>query len=181
MTGKERKPDYGGIDSRELEEFLKEADTVAQVLRGHLAVEAVLTEALTTKMHLPQELRDMRLSFARKVQLATALGLIPDFEKPSFMALNAMRNSLAHQYHYVVTKEDADKLVSALPEQWRLFDAVAEVLQQETLSGTLTVGILVVYTMAQFAVERVLDEHAAAKRLREVLDRSKARSAREAL
>jgi hypothetical protein len=159
---------FAGIHQSELAEYLTDADPTSQVLKGHLAVEAVLGEALDVRMELPAELRRMKLSFARKVSLSVALGILSQDEANAFQALNGIRNSLAHEYHYTISDSDAESLLGALPAWWQESEVVKE-QRAGDLGKKLRLGLLVIYTMAGRAVERELDLRRSQKRLADVV------------
>jgi hypothetical protein len=166
--------EFGGIKASELVAVLNSSDKLGQVLKGHLAVEAVLGTALSTKMALPQAFQRMRLSFARKVQLAVALGLVPGADEAAFVVLNALRNALAHDCHCNISKKDGERLIRALSKAWREAPPVVEYVERG-LDDLLIIGIIVLHAIASKAVEAAIDENEGRVRLRESLDTVKAR------
>ncbi|WP_315724116.1 MULTISPECIES: hypothetical protein [unclassified Bradyrhizobium] len=77
------------------------------VLRGHLHLEAVLNEILFRK-NVSESRRSM---FANKVRAAFEEGCIDEKLKGALLAINRLRNKLAHELHFRVTFDDAFTLV----------------------------------------------------------------------
>jgi hypothetical protein len=161
--------DFGGIKRGELAQLLDSSDALGQILKGHLAVESVLGDALGTKAAQPKAFERLRLSFVRKVQLSVALGLLGESDEASFMVLNGIRNSLAHDYHYNISQSDAERLIESLPEAWQKVPPVVECVEKGTIKDLLFIGILVVYTIACKAVEAAIAEKEAFEDLRQAL------------
>lgn len=154
-----------GVTPDEVGSFVDSKDSLGGVLRAHLAVESVLGAALSTQILNAGALDEMRLTFANKVQLAVALGIVSPHERSEFMALNRLRNKLAHDYHYAVTLEDCEILIAAMPTEMRNSDAVQEYVSKGTVRDLLFVSLLVALVLANFAVERALAEKAGMHRL----------------
>jgi hypothetical protein len=57
-----------------------------------------------------------RMSFATKVQIASALGLMPASLAKSLMILNALRNKVAHKLDYKFSDADKRSFFDNLPE-----------------------------------------------------------------
>lgn len=83
------------------------------VLRGHLHIEALMDEIIRRSFVCPTALDDYRQSFFVKVKLLRALGLIDEKLEQVLLALNSLRNKVAHRLHFVVTFDDAFSLVKS--------------------------------------------------------------------
>lgn len=78
------------------EHLSEESSRLEIVLRGHLWVESVMNGLIEAKLRYPDALEIDRLSFANKVSLAHALGVIPPGDVGWFRKLGKLRNRLAH-------------------------------------------------------------------------------------
>jgi uncharacterized Rmd1/YagE family protein len=94
-----------GVHERNLERFteqMSQVDALALVvLKGHLLLEEQLERILGTFVFHPEHLEAARLSFAQKVSLARSISL-DEHENSMWeliLAVNAMRNELAHALH----------------------------------------------------------------------------------
>lgn len=91
-------------------------DAVAVLLKGHLWVESALTDLIRADLELPDEWPDLqRLSFPSKVGLARAQGALY-LGSELLLALNRVRNRLAHDVAYEVDDTTATALLNAFPK-----------------------------------------------------------------
>lgn len=90
-----------------------EPNRLAAFLKGHLWVEQGLNTNLKAQFARPDAINIERESFARKVNLAAALGL-RQYWCDSLIAMNTVRNRLAHDLHREVSPEDAKAIVNPL-------------------------------------------------------------------
>ena len=81
------------------------------VLRGHLLIEALLNEIIQRSFEYPNAIRDLRQSFFTKVKMLRAVNRIGDGEQRVLLAVNSLRNKMAHQLHFKVTFSDSFDLV----------------------------------------------------------------------
>lgn len=115
---------------RALADALKSEDDLGKVIRGHIHVEHELQQVIFFAAPRPDQL-PRRQRFTDKIQLASVLGLNPDFAKP-LNAANDLRNDFAHRLDTKLTKEVASKLIAALsPAMKERFDT----LLTNTISG----------------------------------------------
>ncbi len=104
------------MDLEVLRRHLSSDDTVAVLLKGHLWVESALTDLIRADLQLPDEWPDLhRLSFPSKVALARAQGALYLGSEP-LLALNLVRNRLAHDVAYEVDDTTAAALLNAFPK-----------------------------------------------------------------
>lgn len=89
------------------------------VLRGHLWVESVLNGLIESKLAHPDALDIDRLSFANKVSLAHALGVLPPGDVGWFRKLGKLRNRLAHTLGGEPTDQELEELETALSSDTR--------------------------------------------------------------
>ncbi len=78
------------------------------LLRGHLHIEAVLNEILVRK----NVAKNRRRMFANKVHAAFKEGCIDEDLKVALLAINMLRNKLAHELRFQITFDDAFKLAT---------------------------------------------------------------------
>lgn len=102
------------FDEDRLREHLK-GDQFQQVLHGHLYFDHVLTALLTEEFKNPKAVDLTRTSFAQKLSLVDALGLLPHDLVPGIAALNRLRNRLAHNLNATIGESELTKLRTALP------------------------------------------------------------------
>jgi hypothetical protein len=88
---------FDDLDQHAMEQLVFGDGAISPVLRGHLFVERVLVELISRSLKRPSVLfaKD-RMSFATKVDLASAMGLLTDEYVSAFKALNNIRNEYAH-------------------------------------------------------------------------------------
>jgi hypothetical protein len=94
-------------------------DVLGAVLRGHLYVEFELIRLIEAFFVEPSAIDLTRVSFPVKVDLAMAMGILPEEERPALMFLNRLRNKLAHNLEATVTEEEERALLNALTPEMR--------------------------------------------------------------
>ena len=97
----------------ELEVALASDDPLVVILRGMIGIEARLDAGLNERLQPGHKLEVESLSFALKVDLGIALGLLPPDVRPVLTVLNANRNKFAHGWKASFTKQDARDLVNS--------------------------------------------------------------------
>lgn len=106
-------------------QVMQEAHRLALVLKGHLWLEACVNRALEVSFHDSTRLALERESFARKVNLAVALHAIPRDADRFLLAVNRLRNAIAHQLDREVTSEDVAQLKASIEGHLRvMYDEV---------------------------------------------------------
>ena len=93
--------------------FISESATeeLHLVLRGHLHLEAMLNEIIRKSFAYPPPVEKLGLGFFQKVKLLRAVERIDERLERLLLAINSLRNKIAHQIHFTVTFSDAFKLV----------------------------------------------------------------------
>ncbi|MGD0590822.1 MAG: hypothetical protein ABSA44_08495 [Bacteroidota bacterium] len=81
-------------------------DILAFLIRGHLYCEASLTELLSQHLKNKTEINIDRLDYSVKINLCSALGLIPVMLKPGLQHLGVIRNKYVHNLNYSATEQD---------------------------------------------------------------------------
>jgi hypothetical protein len=104
---------------KRLERFFQHVlvdDPLSLVIRGHIYIESALIKLMEQGVPRPEAIDFARLNFPTKINLAVALGLLSEEEKPGYLALNKLRNKLAHDVEIEVGSDDEDALLRALNE-----------------------------------------------------------------
>jgi hypothetical protein len=99
----------GAVGERLQVLIAQDDDPVSLVLHAHLFIEQCLEETIKRHIARPEALQT-GFRFNQKVELAEALEVLrPEFS-PAFKAINALRNKVAHEFGYLPTGEDIQKL-----------------------------------------------------------------------
>ncbi|WP_305999015.1 hypothetical protein [Blastococcus carthaginiensis] len=86
------------------------------LLKGHLWIETALVDLIRADLELPDEWRELeRLPFPSKVALARAQGTLHLGGEP-LLALNAVRNKLAHNLEFEVDSAALARMLKAFPK-----------------------------------------------------------------
>jgi hypothetical protein len=80
-------------------------------IRGHLHIEALLSEIIDRVYEEPQALADLGSMFYRKVKLVRARGKISKPMEELLLEINRLRNKLAHRLEYNLNFDDSFELV----------------------------------------------------------------------
>lgn len=120
-------PSDAELGAQVLEEFANE-DTRTALIRAHAYVDSSLRHLIRECLPEPRALDIERISFALKVQLAIALGIVPTDFEPPLKKLNSLRNKIAHQVKADITDTDAKNLFgcfsledrTAMDNDWNL-------------------------------------------------------------
>ena len=101
-------------DSPNIIRFITETndDNFQKFMRGHLYLEALLGEIIERSFSTPAALDRVAAMFFNKVKLVRALGRLDDREEELLLAVNAVRNKLAHKLEFSLTFETAFALLS---------------------------------------------------------------------
>lgn len=95
------------LDSFEnLLETLKTEDEIGKVIRTHIHFENAINHFLFIALEKPQNLKNVKLDYYGKINLAACLGLPEDIIKP-LISIGKIRNSFAHNLD---NKIDTDKI-----------------------------------------------------------------------
>lgn len=98
-------------------------DQIGNIMRCHLFAESLLEELIRIGVGANAEaVLGVRLTFAQKLGIVSGMELsedwpiLPDFIVGSLRRLNALRNSLAHQFRYEISEEDVRDLFLGLED-----------------------------------------------------------------
>lgn len=116
MSGGGRRAERSHRDLEVLAAHLSSDDATAVLLKGHLWIESALIDLIRADLELPDEWRELkRLPFPSKVALARAQGPLYLGSEP-LLALNAIRNKLAHEVVFEVDSASAAAILKAFPK-----------------------------------------------------------------
>jgi hypothetical protein len=161
---------------------LRGDESLQFVIRAHLRAEQLLFAMLAEGLKNPSIIDLDRLSFSTKARLAVAMGLMGQDVLPPLIALNALRNNFAHKVDYQFADTDKADLLNAMPSYVAKVTLSADgegndnyTRENVPLERILRVLVCLIEARRQDFVESKKAEEAALNRLREVLDRGKAR------
>ncbi len=96
-------------------DFLESMDDSQQaLLKGTIVIEDMLKALISERLEVPEAINFEQLSFNSRVQLAVALGVLPQESIKAYKALYNARSRHAHSLHDPVSVEDIFKLASKL-------------------------------------------------------------------
>ena len=130
------------------EQFMKHLemeDPLSVVLRGLLYIEGAVRAVIATALPRPDALSIDRLDFPTKVRLMLALSILDESDVAPLLAMNALRNRLAHQLGTNATDEDVQAIVRSLsPTQKAMYDSQSQANSTFPDNLRLVVAVLVV-------------------------------------
>lgn len=104
------------IDLDLYSEHMRGRGIVEVLLRGHLWVEQFLMALIEAEVANPAPLSMDRMTFANKLNLAEALGLLSSGDAKTIRILNKMRNRLAHDLEGEPGQEELSALEASLSD-----------------------------------------------------------------
>ena len=101
-----------GVDHRNIIKFISEPtdENFQLFIRGHLYLEALLSEIIERTYKEPKALTDLAAMFYRKVKLVRATGRISKTLENLLLEINKVRNKLAHKLEFTLSFNDAFQL-----------------------------------------------------------------------
>jgi len=85
---------------------------LSQFIRGHLYIEFALNKIIEKSFQFPNELETIANTFFRKVKILVSIGRLSKEMETLILAINTIRNILAHGLDYEITFEKAFELVN---------------------------------------------------------------------
>jgi hypothetical protein len=110
------------------EYLLQPSPEMVLVLRGHLLLEGLMEEAIAERSRSLRgqphilDIESRTLGFERKVRIAAGFAVVSEKQAKTLLALNTLRNNLAHQ-PYAITAQD----IAALKQHAKLDNVSAPV------------------------------------------------------
>jgi hypothetical protein len=105
------KATFDDLDERSVRLLIFDDKEIFPILKGHLIVERILDTLIDRNLKHPTRLRtNRRLTFELKLDLARALGALPEYYVSPITALNKIRNQIAHVEGHEVTISELKRL-----------------------------------------------------------------------
>jgi len=124
-------------------------DRFSQILHAHLHMDHVIGLILLEEFKRKDAIDLDRMSFSQKLQLISALALVPEDFVPPVRLINTMRNRLAHDLNCQISDHDVSTLFSKLPR--KLQSSVIESEKQNSKCDRLIVIIVhILYAAENF-------------------------------
>jgi hypothetical protein len=133
-------------DTKRFQAHLLETDLLGVVVRGHLFIEAKLTGLIEFALKKPEALKLRKKSFALKVELAIATGVIEETYRNPLTLLGRLRNKFSHDVDYKLTTAECEAFFKALPALPTTRQAQLEAGSGEE-GGALRAAITVLYAV----------------------------------
>jgi len=140
----------------ELLTVLNVPDPLTLMIRGHQCVERVLNLAISETLAEPHALEIERQTFAFKIDLAVAIGLVPKDERPAFVKVNRLRNDFAHNLQAAFTADAARELYRSFSPRLR-HTLGKELSEFESALHLLSACLAVLYVGLSHKVQETRD------------------------
>jgi hypothetical protein len=102
---------FDDLDAHTTGLLVFDAPEISAILRGHLLVERVVEALISQEMSSPDRFfKNQRVSFEMKIDLASALGVLPETHVSAAKAINKIRNSYAHNEEHKLTMGELNSL-----------------------------------------------------------------------
>jgi hypothetical protein len=154
------------FDLDALAAHLPRGDDFAAAIRGHLYLEHILMTFIQSALQRPDAVNLDRLHFPVKVDLAIALGLLPEDLAPPLKKVNSFRNKVAHNLKYQMSDTDRKELYDSFsPLGKQLIDE--SVQRGKVFSAELMVKVIttLLEVQRQHYVDWKMKREAALKKL----------------
>lgn len=128
------------LDEKAMQLLVFDTKELTSILKGHLFIERILDALIDRNLKHPEHLRrNQRLTFDLKIDLAQAMGVLPERFLSPIKALNSIRNKYAHSENYQVSLEELNRLkLKWHPKQEQAFKvASAKGIEDAALIATL--------------------------------------------
>jgi hypothetical protein len=94
-------------------------DRWQQLLQAHLYFDHVITRMLEEALPNPDAIKLRRTSFSEKVQLISAMNLLPPSLLPPVKFINGLRNKIAHELNFEISDDAVNNLINCTPKRLR--------------------------------------------------------------
>ena len=137
---------------------LQVVDDLAQiVLKGHLVLEEIMSEAIETFVHHGEKIQDARLQFSQKVKICRSMSL-NEQDNPMWdllQAINTLRNQMSHSLDRGKRERKVDSLVNHFDREFpELKDNVYDGMSKEASICLMSISTSIGY-LKQFEAEVV--------------------------
>ncbi|MBH1978878.1 MAG: hypothetical protein I8H67_10985 [Comamonadaceae bacterium] len=108
-------PSLNSLSAEEIDywatwQMTEERPEMETILKGHLLIETILEQLILPKLVNPDSLLKKNRSFDLKLDIAHALGVLPDRHREVAKALNGLRNNFAHRLNDGFNLEELNSL-----------------------------------------------------------------------
>jgi hypothetical protein len=90
-----------------------------QLLQAHLYYDHVLTQILVDELAQPDAIDLRRMGFANKLQLISAMNLLPSEVVSPIEFINGIRNKIAHDLDFEISDQSVSDLANCTPKMLR--------------------------------------------------------------
>ncbi|WP_315765658.1 MULTISPECIES: hypothetical protein [unclassified Bradyrhizobium] len=162
------------FDRARFESRISAGERWQQLLQAHLYFDHVITKTLEDALKNPDAINMRRNSFSQKLQLISAMGLLPAELISPVEFINGLRNRIAHDLDFEIDDKHIDDLVNCTPKHLR----EVALDEDERQPGPIRFFELLRVILFQIEVLREHNEYArlsaakSALRLRTVLDKT---------
>jgi hypothetical protein len=150
-------------------EVVNAADDLHVVIRGHQLVEEALNSAISEALPEPHALEVSKLSFALKIDLASALRVVRSDSRPSLRAINRIRNRFAHQPNASLSDQEALDLRNLL-SPWQRYVLGNQVAERDSPRSMLRMVMAVAFIEARNSARRLEDQKVADEVMHDIVE-----------
>lgn len=131
-----------------------------RLIHAHLFYDHVLTNMLEEALEKPEYVQLDRMTFAAKVDVCAALALIFDEQRTFLRYVNKLRNCIAHDLNFKVTRDHAKQLYERCPQRLRdEVDGWRKGRRGSLMYGTLFIfAVLLDISRQKLAAGRLLEQ-----------------------
>lgn len=101
-------------DTADMISLIRGNDDLGSIVRAVILIENRIEKLFSLHFQRPKNIKDMRLTYTQKVDLAVATGLILPQHKIPLKALGELRNKFAHDLSAKITAQEANNLKKSL-------------------------------------------------------------------
>ena len=163
------------LDESSWLDIMNTDDLLTIIVRGHVALDTLLSDAIAMSLPASHEIELSRISFPLKVDLAIATGMLRKDSRPSITALNRIRNSFAHKPDAAFGDKQAVELRNTLSQKQR-HTLEGEIDGEPDVKLILNRVMTILYVELDYVMSAVSDGRLRFEILREIVDETLADS-----
>lgn len=95
---------------------LKNGDDWQRLIQAHIYLEYVASKILTAELPNSDEINLSRMGFSARLNLISALGVVPIEFISTIRSVSRMRNKVAHELNFEISEQEVVDLRNALPK-----------------------------------------------------------------
>lgn len=107
------------FDEDEFEARMKSGDRWQQVIQAHLYFEHVVSQILVEAMPRPEAVSMSRMGLSQRLDLVSALDLLPDELLVCVRKINSLRNKIAQDLSFEISNDDVRDVSNCTPPHLR--------------------------------------------------------------